>query len=75
MRTTLAIDDDVLNAAKAIAKQQGTSLGRVVSDLVRRALHRPPTTGQRNGIQLLEPRHDKGVVTLEIVNLLRDESS
>jgi hypothetical protein len=41
MRTTLAIDDDVLIAAKAIAKQQNRSLDEVLSDLARRALRRP----------------------------------
>ncbi|TIN58844.1 MAG: CopG family transcriptional regulator, partial [Mesorhizobium sp.] len=41
MRTTLAIDDDVLLAAKAMARQQDRSVGEVISDLVRRSL-RPP---------------------------------
>ena len=34
MRTTLAIDDDVLIAAKAIAQQQRRSIGEVVSALL-----------------------------------------
>ena len=38
MRTTLAIDDDVLDAARAIAEQTRRSLGYVVSDLARRGL-------------------------------------
>ncbi len=38
MRTTLDIDDDVLQAAKERARMQRTTTGRVVSDLVRRAL-------------------------------------
>ena len=44
MRTTLAIDDDVLAAAKAIAQQQRRSIGEVVSELARRACidHRRP---------------------------------
>jgi hypothetical protein len=41
MQTTLAIDDDVLIAAKAIAKQQNRSLDEVLSDLARHALRRP----------------------------------
>ena len=40
MRTTLAIDDDVLAAAKALAELQDRSLGEVISDLARRALRR-----------------------------------
>ena len=38
MRTTLAIDDDVLDAARAIAEQTRRSLGDVVSELARRGL-------------------------------------
>ncbi len=74
MRTTLAIDDDVLVAAKAIARQERRSLGEVVSDLARRALHRPTPPAVRNGIPLLARRDDKAVVTLETVNGLRDEA-
>ena len=73
MRTTIAIDDDVLTAARAIARQRNQSVGRIVSELARQSL-RPPTAGaERNGVPLL-PVRDKGViVTLDIVNALRDE--
>ena len=73
MRTTLAIDDDVLEAAKAIAQQQNRSIGEVVSDLARRALHRPSAPAMRNGVPLLARRDDKVIVTLATVNALRDE--
>lgn len=74
MRTTLAIDDDVLVAAKAIARQQHKSIGEVVSELARRALHRPQTSSTRNGIPLLPAQNGDTVVTLDIVNALRDEA-
>jgi hypothetical protein len=38
MRTTLQIDDDVLESAKQIAAADGRTIGAVISDLVRRAL-------------------------------------
>ena len=38
MRTTLDIDDEVLNAAKEIARRQHKTAGAVISELVRRAL-------------------------------------
>ena len=41
MRTTLDIDDDVLDASKEIARREGVSAGRAVSDLLRRALTQP----------------------------------
>jgi hypothetical protein len=73
MRNTLAIDDDVLVTAKAIARQQHRSVGEVISDLARRALRRPPAVGHRNGIPLLTPQPDAPLVTFELVNALRDE--
>ena len=38
MRTTLDIEDDVLAAAKELARRQGTSAGAMVSRLLRAAL-------------------------------------
>lgn len=38
MRTTLDIDDEVLHAAKEIARHQGRTTGSVISELARRAL-------------------------------------
>jgi hypothetical protein len=38
MRTTLNIDDDVLQAVREIAKRERRSVGAVVSDLLRKAL-------------------------------------
>jgi hypothetical protein len=75
MRTTLDIDDDVLQAAKEIAATQGTSTGKVVSDLARKGLSpaRPKVT-IRNGVPLLPPRAPGSPpLTMEMVNKLRDE--
>ncbi len=38
VRTTLTIDDDVLDAARRIAELDGRPIGRVVSELARQAL-------------------------------------
>lgn len=74
MRTTVAIDDDVLVVAKAIARQQDRSLGEVISDLARRSLHRrPQSESVRNGIPLLSSKPDSQPITLETVNMLRDD--
>ena len=73
MRTTLAIDDDVLAAAKAIAQQQNQTIGAVVSELARKSLHPPAAVAERNGIPLLPVRRPDVIVTLDIVNALRDE--
>lgn len=72
MRTTLAIDDDVLAAARGLAARQKRSLGEVVSDLARRALTPPADASRtRNGVPLL-PRGGT-VVTSELVGQLRDD--
>ena len=46
MRTTLNIDDEVLRAAREIARQRNLSTGAVVSGLLRQAL-----TGQSPGVR------------------------
>lgn len=75
MRTTLAIDDDVLIAAKAVAQQSNRTIGEVVSDLARRALRPPMAPMARNGIPLLPVKAPGVLVTLDIVNALRDEGN
>jgi hypothetical protein len=73
MRTTLAIDDDVLAAAKHLAERENKSVGEVISTLARQGLTRAPrgSKTERNGIPLL--RRGSTPVTLELVNQLRDE--
>jgi hypothetical protein len=75
MRTTIAIDDDVLTAAKAIARQRKQTVGKVVSDLARTSLRPPTASGERNGVLLLPVRKPGVIVTPEVVNTLRDEVS
>jgi hypothetical protein len=74
MRTTLKLDDDVLRAVKELARLQGRTAGEVLSELARTAL----TEGRveapvRNGVPLLSPRVDEGIVTPEAVRRLQDE--
>lgn len=38
MRTTLEIDDDVLEAARSVAMAEDKSIGKALSDLVRKGL-------------------------------------
>ena len=74
MRTTLDIEDDVLMAAREIARQQGLSMGKVLSNLARQALTRRTAGSTRQGVPLFPARPDGDVVSLELVNQLRDES-
>lgn len=74
MRTTLSLDEDVLTAARALAAQQGRSLGEVISELARKGLAPPAAAPQyRNGIRLMPVRPDARPIPLEEVNQLRDD--
>ena len=75
MRTTLAIDDDVLAAAKHLAERERKSIGEVISSLARQGLTKGTRTARpvRNGVPLLATRKHSTTVTLELVNRLRDE--
>jgi uncharacterized protein len=75
MRTTLDIDNDILESAKELAAKRRTTMGRVLSDLARIALApRKDSKPNRNGVPILPKSRDAKVVTPEIVNRLRDES-
>lgn len=74
MRTTLAIDDDVLAAAREMASTERKSVGEVISKLARSAL-RPVAYGRatRNGMPLLPVRPGAPRVTSELVRQLQEE--
>ncbi len=74
MRTTLDIDEDVLMAAKEKAARTHISIGKALSDLARQALTRTPEGAQRNGLPLFPVQPSAGVVTLELVNQLREDT-
>ena len=77
MRTTLDIEDDVLQAAKEIAQQQGRSARIVLSELARRGLasssaaSKAKRAATRGGVPVMPSRGE--IVTLERVRQLRDE--
>lgn len=71
MRTTLDIDDSVLAAARALARDAGVSVGTVVSQLARRGLAPRPRTG--SGFPVFDASPDAPPITLETVNAARDD--
>jgi hypothetical protein len=74
MRTTLDLDDDVLQAAKEIGALRRLSAGQVVSQLVRKALQadRSERSATRNGVPLLARAAGSPPLTMAAVNRLRD---
>ena len=72
MKITINIDEDILKAAKQIAKRQKKSLNQVISELARRGLSPSLVNTERNGVPLIHIRENHQPVTLDIVNELRD---
>lgn len=73
MRTTLAIDDDVLEQVKEYAESRGVPLGRAASDLIRRGISLPAPTHVVNGLRVFSRSSDKPLITAELVRKLESE--
>ena len=80
MRTTLDIDDDVLQAAKELAERERTTAGQVLSDLARRGIlcrnsHQEESGDEafviKNGLPVLRSRGR--IVTNEMVKQIQQE--
>jgi len=81
MRTTLDIDEDILQAAKEIARRSRRSAGAVISELARRALTETAQTATRaapaepQAFYGFKPQAARGLpVTDEMVDRLRTEA-
>jgi hypothetical protein len=72
MRTTLSLDDDVLQEVKAYAKRRDVAIGKAVSDLVRRGLHAPLETRIVNGFHVAKLPPGSPPVSTEDVEKLQD---
>ena len=72
MRTTLDLDDDVLQAARELAVVRNSTAGKVLSELARKGLQPARTPRIRNGVPLL-PHAPGRIVTIEMVEAALDE--
>jgi hypothetical protein len=75
MRTTVDLDDDVLAAAKALAAAERRSLGKVVSDLVRRGLAPRPVVEDDELFPVVRIGPRAGPITAERVRAALDDES
>jgi hypothetical protein len=74
MRTTLDIADDVLQAAKELARRQKRTAGEVISELARRALTADASTTEGDAVLGFRPFPSRGgIVTDELIDRLRDD--
>ena len=77
MRTTLDIDDDILQAVKDIGRRTNRTAGVILSDLARKALT-GPSPGRKSevssrGIGGIAPLARRGgIVTNELIDRLRE---
>ncbi len=73
MRTTVSIDDDLLNAARNMAEARGVPLGQVVSELMRKGMQAKADYDMRNGFPVFRVHSSSRPITLEDVKKAEDE--
>ena len=73
MRTTLQIDNDVLEAARSLAKAENRTVGQVVSRLARRGLAPRPQEATDSGFPVFAVSADSPPITPEMVRRAADE--
>ena len=79
MRTTLDIDEDVLRAAKELARREKKTAGKMISELVRKALGAFPADSAAKEPRAMYgfrpfPRRG-GIVTNELIDKLREDDA
>lgn len=74
MRTTLVIEDDVLEVARHLAEAEGKSLGEVISELARRGLAPRPQAAADEGFPVFSVPPEARPITLEMVQRALEES-
>ncbi len=73
VRTTLKIDDDVLEAARCIADDEGATVGEVMSRLARRGLEPRTESRDRGRFPTFAVPPDAPPITTEIVRRALDD--
>ena len=74
MRTTLTIDDDIFAAVRSIASTRSTSIGSVLSELVRKGLESGKQLQSQNGFPIFVVPPGARPITPEDVRRAEDET-
>jgi hypothetical protein len=80
MRTTLDIDDDILQAAKELAQRERKTAGRILSELARRGLAEAKNSSSKDPSRKevflgFRPFARRGkIVTNEMIDRLREDT-
>jgi hypothetical protein len=74
MRTTVTIDDDLLEAARGLAAQRNVSIGRILSDLIRKGMKPNASIGKgKGGFPTFKQSPDALPITLEMVKRAEED--
>jgi hypothetical protein len=73
MRTTLSLDDDLIDQVKTYAATRDITVGKAVSELVRRGLNAPIRTRIVNGFHVMDLPAGSPAVTVEHIRKLEAE--
>jgi len=73
MRTTLNLDDDVLEMVRQYSEARSVALGKAASELLRKGLSSPTPTRIINGIVVFDVPADSPRITSERVKELESE--
>lgn len=73
MRTTLNLDDDVLEMVREYSEARSLALGKAASELMRKAFATPTPTHMVNGVVVFDLPPDSPAVTTEKVTTLESE--
>jgi hypothetical protein len=65
MRTTVTLDSDVFEAAQALARSSGKTLGQVLSQLARRGLRSGAKPATRGGLPVFSVAPDAPIIPSE----------
>jgi len=74
MRTTLVIEDDVLEVARSLADSEGKTLGQVISGLARRGLTSQHQESLDEGFPIFSITPNSKPISSEIVRQALEEA-
>jgi hypothetical protein len=73
MRTTLSLDEDIIETARYLAQQNHSTLGKIISDLVRKGLQATHSYELKNNFPVFKVAKNSPLITPEDVKKLDDE--
>jgi len=75
MRTTVTLDDDVFEAARAQARASGKKLGEVLSQLARRGLRASAQSANRGGLPVFKVQPNADIIPSSRAKDMLDEDA